>query len=320
MGWRGFASTVAAAAMVLFAGCTITHGGTMVDLVSSNHHFQWSSLGDVIEGYVYVPQSDPGIKLTVGEYVFPSADGAPDGWVPAVGAAVTVDLGGDLVPVTARTDARGYFSFSVGSGGGVIVSIDFLEADPEWTRTRLALVTVDKDLSATLETGLVVSQKDLASISQASAVASIQSATGHLTASNSSEVPVTLDLWLSRTAGLITADLFDDFGDPIVSDAATKTHHVWQGSLPAGAAETPMDIPWGAMANPAAILDMLNPNTDRAQDGTKVVLAYVACRPSSSGTTLSWLQLELVVEIDPTRLQRSVAGCEAVETRTLNLL
>ena len=123
MGWRGFASTVAAAAMVLFAGCTITHGGTMVDLVSSNHHFQWSSLGDVIEGYVYVPQSDPGIKLTVGEYVFPSADGAPDGWVPAVGAAVTVDLGGDLVPVTARTDARGYFSFSVGSGGGVIVNI-----------------------------------------------------------------------------------------------------------------------------------------------------------------------------------------------------
>jgi len=297
------------AALVLALGCSSGGDLQAVDLVSGERAFADSGLRTGIDGYVYVPVSDPGAALNVDGLVFASVAEAPPGTVPAVGVVVSVSVDGTPVDQPVTTDAGGHFAVAVEVDSGTLqMGLDFTGAEPQWTRATLADLIGDVPAQVVLSAGIVRGRKNLATMGQADAIRSVISVSGRTTTSNASTVDVTIDVWLSRTDELAAADLLDTAGQPVMADEATRTYHAWDVSVSAGSTGAVVNVPWADVDNPAAVTDMLNPNTDRDTNGDKFVTIYCTSRPTGEGVTLSGISANLELDIDEERMDTSGAS------------
>ena len=296
------------AALVLALGCSAEGYLQAVDLVSGERAFGDSGLRTGVDGYVYVPVSDPGAALNVDGLVFASVAEAPPGTVPAVGVEVSVLVDGTLAAQPVVTDSAGHFAVAVGDDAGTLeMGLDFSDAEPQWTRVTLADLIGDVPSQLVLSAGIVKGRKNLATLGHADAIRSVISINGRTTASNASPLDVTIDVWLSRTNELTAADLLDA-GEPVMADETTRTYHAWDVSVPAGSTGAVVNVPWADVDNPAAVTDMLNPNTDRDENGDKLVTIYCTSRPTGEGVTLSGISADLELDIDEERLEPSAAS------------
>jgi len=281
---------------LVLVSCSTSEQTGPVRFVASDRTLGASDLATGVDGYVYIPASPSSVGLAVSDVVFAQTADAPAGTVPAVGVAVTAATAQAAAAQATTTDDAGHFAVDVAdTGDSLTLTLGFANADPEWSRTELGELTGAAPDDVVRRAGLTSATKDLASSGLANEVGTVLSFTGQIVGSSSSDQPVVLDVWLSRTEGQDGSALIDGAGDPVMADLATRTYHMWQTPLPAGADHQTVPVTWDNVDNHDAAVSILNPHTDQEPAGSKRVTLYCMARPSGEGVTLHSMTVDMAI-------------------------
>lgn len=262
---------------------------------------------DLVQGYVYVPMTPRSVGLS--DVLFAASSNAPADSVPASGVAVTVGRGRQSSAQQASpatTDGDGLFALLLGHAGGEAwIRLDFSGAIPEWTREGIGTLEGPLPADLVLQAGLVMESKDLAKSEKAKRVTRVRSFSAAFHCRNTTPHDTALNAWLSRSTELTLDDLFTPgqglgsslfSGVPVQRNASLPLYHLWRSDVPANTDQA-YEVPWEDIDNGSAACDMLNPKTDLAPDGSKIVVIYAVARPAGNGVVIADLEFQANVDV-----------------------